>query len=369
MDDFTLVIPTHNRPPLLRGLLAYLRKMEVDCSIVVIDSSRPDLRALNVRAIEDSGRAVDYADYSDQTPHEKWRLGIHRVKTPYCALCADDDIIIAGSINRCLDVLRANSAAAVTQGYSFSFQPMEDQQIELNNVAYYSDSILGGSPLDRLDAMFAHYQACAYGFFRTRLLQTIFDTLRSLSSSLFRELLWSALAATNGQIIRVPCFSYGRSMGPSHPNEHWHPLEWLCKDPSGFFTEYLRYRDILASAVLARVDNTESADEVKRNLDLIHMRYLVKHAPDSAMGFIIEQQLAGVDFERYWPRHEIHVPLIQAAAIGSKASNGQELKPVTRRGNARSYVLHPNFYDPVGIKKLSVQDIALLIEHLDHYSS
>ena len=367
MGDFTLVIPTHNRPALFRALLTYLQESGADWPIIVMDSSRPDLRDLNIGSVKESQLVIDYVDYADKTAEEKWRLGIHRVTTPYCALCADDDVIITSSIDHCLSELRTNPSVAVAQGYSFSFMPQKDQ-LELNNIPYYTKSIVGASALDRLGTLFAHYQAPAYGYYRTRLLQNIFDALQAVNSILFRELLWSALTATAGHIIRVPCFSYGRSMGASGNYEYWHPLEWLCKNPAFLFEEYTRYRDVLAAAVIARPGHAQSAQETKRHLDYIHMRYLVKHAPDSAMRFIIEQQLSGARFEEYWPRHEIQVPLIDAAAIGLSASSAEGLAPVTWCSDTRGYVLLPQFYEPVGIEKLGVHDISLLIKELDRYS-
>jgi glycosyltransferase domain-containing protein len=369
MRDFTLVIPTHNRPTMLGALLAYLKAMGVDWPILVLDSSAPDAQKLNVRCIESSELPFEHVDYSDKSVEEKWRLGFHRITTLYCALCADDDIVIVRNVRRCLDVLRANDAASVVQGYSFSFTERPDGYFELNNVPYYTDSIVEAGPLARIAALFARYQAPAYGIFRTRLLQEIFDSLRLLNYILSRELLWSALAVTAGHVIRVPCFSNGRSMGPSGPYEHWHPLEWVCKEPAGLFTEYVHYRGILTASVLARSDNTHSVEETQRILDQIHMRYLVKHAPASAMGFIIEQRLSGTDFEQYWPRSEIQNPLVDAAVIGRNPSVGQDLGPVIWRTDERSYVLHPNFYEPVGIKKPHAQVISSLVEDLDRYSS
>ena len=158
-------------------------------------------------------------------------------------------------------------------------------------------------------------------------------------------------------------------MGPSGNYERWHPLEWLCKDPKGLFVEFRQYRNILAASVLARSDNTHSAEETQRILDQIHMRYLVKHAPDSAMGFIIEQQLSGADFEQYWPRHEIQLPLVHGAAIGSNPSAGSDLAPIIWSRNQRHYVLHPDFYEPEGVAPLSVRDLSSLIEDVERYDT
>ena len=47
MDDFTLVIPTYNRPQQLSGLLGYLEAERPGFRVLVLDSSRPEVLARN----------------------------------------------------------------------------------------------------------------------------------------------------------------------------------------------------------------------------------------------------------------------------------------------------------------------------------
>jgi hypothetical protein len=236
----------------------------------------------------------------------------------------------------------------------------------LNNIVYFSPSINDTAPLDRLARLFERYQAPTYGIYRTPILQRIFDALQSLTSVLSRELLWSALTVIEGQSIRLRGFTYGRSMGPSAAYEHWHPLEWLCKDPEGLFAEYLRYRELMAMAVIKRSDNHRPADEVNSILDLIHMRYLIKHAPDSALRFIADQEMAGIDFAEYWPHHEIHSPLY--ATAGVKASEGAEaLGPRKLRSRDRSYLVFPQFFSPQESEPPQLNHIIGLTDTLDNY--
>jgi hypothetical protein len=118
-------------------------------------------------------------------------------------------------VRQCLEVLRRNPSASVVQGYSFSFLPRPDGDMELANIVYFTPSIIDKTPLQRLARLFAQYQAPSYGIFRTQSLQRTFDTLQPITSILARELLWSALTVIEGANIRLPDFSYGRSIGPS----------------------------------------------------------------------------------------------------------------------------------------------------------
>src|SRR5262249_61966388 len=110
-------------------------------------------------------------------------------------------------------------------------------------------------------------------------LQRIFDTLKPTTSILARELLGTALAAVEGEMIRLPCFSHGRSMDSSETYEHWHPLEWFAKDPQGLFCEYRQYRELMTQAVLERPDNSLDGAAGRRGLDPTQLAYMATTLP------------------------------------------------------------------------------------------
>lgn len=366
MRDLTLILPTYNRPQLLAALLDYLETEKADCRVLVLDSSSPDVLAANRNRMTGCSLDAEYVEFPDLDPTEKWRQGLHRVTTPFCAFCADDDVVIVEGARRCLEVLRSNPTASVVQGYSFTFLPRPEGDFELNNIVYFRPTIDDATPLRRLDKLFEQYQAPSYGLFRTPALQRIFGALSPAMKILTRELLWSALAAIDGHLVRMPDFSYGRCMSPSAAYECWHPLEWFCKNPDGLFAEYLRYRDILAAAMMRRGDNDQQPEEIPDLLDLVHLRYLARHAPDSALKFIAEQQMAGAEFAEYWPRHEIHLPLYDAAGVASSAE-AETLGQLTMRSGERSYILFPSFYAPRGLDPPRLDSVVRLLAALDKY--
>jgi len=155
MRDFTLVIPTYNRAQSLAALLSYLETEKADCRILVLDSSRPETLAANRVRVASSSLDVEFAEFADLEPAEKWRQGIHQVTTSFCALCADDDILILAGVQRCLDALRTNLSASTVQGYSFTFLPRSDGDMELNNIVYFRPTIDDASPLQRRQAISA----------------------------------------------------------------------------------------------------------------------------------------------------------------------------------------------------------------------
>jgi len=367
MEDFTLVIPTYNRPKQLRALLSYLSARALQSRVLVLDSSEAKPRVANRKIIEQTKLNLGYAEFASEThPFDKFREGVHKVTTQFCALCADDDLIVPDGVKRCLDALRSNPRASVAQGKSFSFLCLDNSNMDLGNILYFSSTIADTTPLARLAKLFARYQAATYGNYPTAILQRIFDKLKPMRSILGRELLGTGLAAIEGEMIRLPCFSHGRSMDASAHYEYWHPLEWFAKDAQGLFHEYQRYRQLMAQAVLERPDNALAAPAVRRTLDLVHLRYMLKHAPDGALAFMAEQKRVGVPFGMYWSRPEIHQPLYGAARVGT---SGAQLaaRPCSRVSGARTYHVHPNFSAPLGTDAPSEEAVADLLHDLDDY--
>jgi hypothetical protein len=78
--DFTLVIPTYNRAPLLAALLGYLEAEKADCRNLVLDSSRPEVMAANRERAAASTLDIEFAEFEDAAPREKRRQGFRKVE-------------------------------------------------------------------------------------------------------------------------------------------------------------------------------------------------------------------------------------------------------------------------------------------------
>jgi glycosyltransferase domain-containing protein len=366
MRDLTLIIPTCNRATSLAALMGYLETEKADCRVLVLDSSRPETMAANRARVGIASLDAEFAEFADTDPDKKLRQGIQRISTTFCAICADDDLVILDGVRRCLDALRGNPLVPGAEGSSFSFAPQPDGSLALNNLCGFS-SINEESPLGRLAQFFDQNELLpSGGTFRTMALQRISDGFRLSARTFLCDLLWTGLTVIEGKVMRLPSFCYGRRLSPSATHERPHPLEWFCQDPDGLFAEYLNYRKLMAAAVLRRPDNEQRSDDVDAILDLIHLRYLVRHSPDVALGLIAEQQVAGVDFAEYWPRHEIHLPISNTMDAGSLAQ-AETLDPMKMRGRERSYILGPSFYAPLGTDAPRLSEIVDLINTLDAY--
>jgi glycosyltransferase domain-containing protein len=365
MCDLTLVIPTANRPELFAALLSYLEAEKPDCRVLVLDSSRPQALAVDHARVAESCLDIELAKFPDADASGEWRRGINKVTTPFCTLCMDDDLVVLEGLHRCLETYGSNPAASAVVGRSFTFLARPDGDMELRGGAF-GPSISDASPLERLGRLFQQYQAPSRGVFRTPVLQRIFDAMQPMTKPLSRELLLSALTVIEGRLVRVPDFSYASNLDRSAAHDHGDLLEWFCNDPDSLVAEYLRYREITAAAVLQRPDNIQQHDEVHDLLDLIHLRYFARHAPDSILEFFAEQQIAGVDFADYWQRRELHLAPHEPAAAEAQPGPGAATS-LSMRGRERSYLLSSDFYAPQEMESPPLKSVVSLLAILDNY--
>ncbi len=291
LDGYTLLIMTYNRAPLLARLLDYLQHFKPSCPVVVLDSSMDEAREQNAAKIARSSLRVEHALYpSDVDPYVKIREGLGRVSTPFCSLCADDDIVVLPTLERCVAELERDRQAAVAHGYYFNFQ--EAKTFDLSYIVYRGGSLLADDPIVRLSDMFNAYEAVLYGVYQTPIAQVAFRRVDELRTVLGRELLTAALTAIGGRIVRVDGFYYGRNTGESLSYENWHPHEILTRSPEVLFQEYPRFRTIVLESLEVVVPGVSdgAAAEV---LDLVFLRYLAPFLRADVIDLIIADRLRG----------------------------------------------------------------------------
>lgn len=401
-SNFTLVIPTYNRPAQLERLLNYLVREKADFSILILDSSASQFRSEVKQIVKNkSDISIRYLEFDETIkPFDKFYEGLCQVKTEFSQLCADDDFILVDGIKKCVAKLKSNSTASVVHGHYFSFLECEVQGgMDVTQIVYYSSTIDSPRPLVRLKDLFNHYQALTYGVYRTSILVKILGSIKNVEQILARELLASALAVVYGKAIRLPIFTHGRCSGPSQSYQYWHPLEWLFKSPQGLFSAYQGYRATLVTEILNLPTNKDTKENIEKMLDLIHMGYLLHHAPSDSFGFLLEKTLQGDKLDDLWPAPEVQIPLTFAAKKipgswqnvrrtlitrvtdkilrlynkynekkAEKNNSSEELSVKNIITQSRSYRLHPDFFAPTYCdKQITEKEITELTIALDNY--
>jgi glycosyltransferase domain-containing protein len=288
---FTLIIPTYNRSAELSRLLGYLSRHRADFPVLVLDSSEPAIKQANKAAVEKLDCDIRLKEFDPRiSPWEKFWRGSELVETQCCSLCADDDLVMPGSLDPLVGFLEEHPDHSVAHGWYFTFY--DNVHVGITASVYRGASIDHGDPLVRLFAMFKNYEAVTYGVYRTDVMRSVLSDVQGVESMLGRELLGGALSIVRGKAARLPIFYYGRSHAPSYPYMHWHPLEFLVSSPEGLYRDYAAYRTILLACFKSTGYDKYTQGELATVIDLIHFRYLADYAKPRVMDYLTEQMMA-----------------------------------------------------------------------------
>lgn len=290
-EQFTLIVPTYNRPADLARLLTYLARLGADFPVLVLDSSGPAAQQANRDAAGKSGLDVRYETFDDAvSPWEKFWRGSELVRTPYCSLCADDDVVLPESLPPLVQHLETHPDFSLAHGWYFTFY--SNAHIGITSSVYRGASLNQDDPVARLHALFRNYEAVTYGVYRTPVMQSVLRDVQSINSLLGRELLGGALAVAMGKAARLPIFYYGRSLAPSQSYQHWHPLDFLISAPDGLYRDYAAYREILKNCLKSIYYIKYPDTELLTLIDLVHFRYLSDYVKPRIMDYLTEQVMA-----------------------------------------------------------------------------
>lgn len=366
MSDYTLVVPTLNRPDLLARLLRYFDRLGARFPILVLDSSDPEEMAANDAAIRATSLDIAHLPFDRSLPVDvKLRRGVGAVSTTYLSFCADDDVVFPAAIAEAVAFLRAHADYAVAQGYYLGFRE-SPTAFTIESVIYATASIDHDSPLSRLYATVRHYQPVFYGVMATDTWHRAHDRIDAVEGFVFKEFLQACQTAILGKIARLPRLYSGRQVGNAFAdwsnarNFTGHPVHWCLAEPRRFFASYERYRNALLEAVQAAAALTGPRADVERALDVLHLRYLIA---DPMLILQQEEALEGTPAAVQKPA---------ASADDRPAVNGLIVKTALSGELQRQYHLLPAFVralapGPDGRRLLRRQDVLATIRTLDEY--
>jgi glycosyltransferase domain-containing protein len=112
MNNFTLIIPTHNRHQYLKRSMEYFKDLEAE--VIYCDSSIE-------KYIGDLKNNIKYLHFPEKSFAEKINLVLSNIKTKYVALCADDDFIIIESLYKGFEFLKKNKEFNTVVGKYIAF--------------------------------------------------------------------------------------------------------------------------------------------------------------------------------------------------------------------------------------------------------
>jgi glycosyltransferase domain-containing protein len=269
--NYTLVIPTYNRPLLLDSLLTHLEQAGADFPILVLDSSIPETQSKNLEACSQRRLQIDHVRFdNDIRPDQKLIHGIGRVKTDYCSLCADDDLVFPDAIQACLAHLENHADVALCHGLYLNFNPQRNHA-ELR-IEYASSSIDGEDIWQRIFQILTAYEALNYAVFRTPALLDMVTQSKQVNSWMYWELFSNIQALTHGKAARLNTVYYARRGGMPQTAKHWEPNAWLLEDPDSLVSSFAIYRDQVYNLLVKHGSAGDRATAMRR-LALLHLLY------------------------------------------------------------------------------------------------
>ena len=287
--QFTLLIPTYNRHELLERLLNYFQYQHIQFQVIVLDSSDSSIVEQNTRLIATLSNNVKHIVYSNNIePFKKFSEGFQQVSTPFCSLCADDDIIIINTITDCINFLIENSDYSLAHGLYFDFSELKNE-ICISRLIYSSLSLADVSPVNRIAKLMQNYEATTYAIYRTEIAKMIFQKAATLSSVLSNELLSSVLSVVKGKAARLPKLYCGRNNQRFTTYFAWHPMELIAIAPKILCREYSEYRQITLE--LLEKEGINITTEIQNIIDIAHMCYISPYLRTEILNFILDYYL------------------------------------------------------------------------------
>ena len=194
LENFTLVIILHNRHANLDRLLQYYDGY--DFPICIADSSS-NPHVFNT-ALKQTTRYL-------YTPGISYTAKIEQVldaiRTPFVALCADDDFLVPDGIKAAVDWLQMHDDYTAAQGNIIKYYNQSNQAIVFD-IMYVGDfTVAEDQPLARLKKMFHTYKSILYAVHRVDSLKASFANAGATIHNLYlNEYLSSIVPVLKGKV-------------------------------------------------------------------------------------------------------------------------------------------------------------------------
>lgn len=281
LADHTLVIPTYNRPALLRRLVHYYRERAASMRLLVLDSSLAAAAEQNAKALAVYGEPVKHVAFPPTTPMAtKLALGLGRVESSFASFCADDDLVFPTGLEEALAVLAGEPDHVCAHGLYLNFREAgHDVHLMREYAGASNDAHHAGARIFRL---LQKYESLFYAVYRTPDLRDIASAVAELPTLHFQELFQSVSALIKGKVRRFPAFYAARqSCDAAEPGrDRWQTYYWFADDPAEFLEHYRAYTDAvlrfhLRHGAMPRLE----AGPFRRALDLAHAVYFSADCP------------------------------------------------------------------------------------------
>lgn len=274
-NNHTFVIPTLNRPALLKRLVQYYHRHVSHVNLLVLDSSDVEIAKENAETLSQFTPSLRHIIFEPTVSlSSKLSRGFDLVQTPYVSLCADDDFVFPDGLHEALEHLDHHPDYVCAHGIYINFrQAGRDVHLRNEYSGPSNEAVHAGARIFRLCQK---YESLYYAVFRTQDLRDIFVLLPKLDTLLFQELFQSVAAVIKGKVKRFRSLYAARQYGPpAEPQRaNWNTFQWFAENPGEVLERYRAYRETICtfyemSAPEPRLDK----GALSRTLDLAHAVY------------------------------------------------------------------------------------------------
>ncbi len=236
----TVCVPTKNRAPFVRRLLAYFAATRFSGHILIGDSSDAEHGAQTRAAVEAARRSlvVGYHEYPGLSSCECLEQLAARVTTPCCVFVGDDDFLCTPGVMRCVEELQRHPEYGAVHGTGIILHlDRPGPHGTIIGLSRYPQAILhpttGAGRLRKV--LLPDGGAVFYAVHRTEHWRAMFAGVSQMAGTtnrnLFKdELMATCVSAIRGRIVEINDLSLVRQ---SHDGIYRHPVlyDWVTDDP------------------------------------------------------------------------------------------------------------------------------------------
>ncbi|MBI2495610.1 MAG: TIGR00180 family glycosyltransferase [Candidatus Omnitrophica bacterium] len=286
----SLILPTYNRPGLLRRVLRYYEACQFPHRVLVADSSDAPAAEANRQIVEAVSRAmpVEYRRYDSalEVPM-KLAEALEGIQSTYAVIGSDDDFFVPSALERGVAFLESHPDYALAHGESAYFVLESDRIVSGRCVGvgrYLQRTIDHASGSERLAAHLAQYTTTFYSVHRTEQLRRNWRRVAALPlDHLFDELLPSCLSLIEGKSQKLDELYMVRQIHSAQTarTRGSRGLGWVMGQR--WSEHYARFQDLLAEELVGQDRITmEAAREVAKQAFRPYVaRYVAKEVGKS----------------------------------------------------------------------------------------
>lgn len=261
MSNFTVIVPTFDRPHLLKTCLTFLRRQDAEVQVIVADSSGDKERLINRESVREFGSGITYLEFDGSTRlMQKVLMALKQVSAKYVCICADDDLLVLKSAFKCAEFLSQNPDYVACHGHYLRYSLIDSESILFEDWEYRGPSLTGDSPSKRVIDLLSNYEALFYSVQATPMLRMSLEATTTSPYNMHQELanaIWLAMA---GRIKRIDGLYNLRQAGNAALHSLAEPHSYIAKRFASVMSDYASMAGQLTARFKSAYPAQEEAD-------------------------------------------------------------------------------------------------------------